>query len=365
MIENNETTTETPVVDVDAIVTEITSDVNVVSENKGSNGDAPATETNDEPKETSVEAEDSSPGIVNLRNHVKELEDDINNVYKPANELVEEYGGIEGVKEALSLYDPLTISDEVESSKQFLDNLWTLTGGTKYSAIIEQIFQDHGEQYLAKLGLNKSQVEAPSYEFEKDLDPEDPVQKALNEMREQIAKLQANNSSPTPVIDKKELEQQAQERANKYIVDRYAPVEKATAALDFGEDSEFYREAVKSTVEKLFEKDEESVKKFIEAGNMVRKGEEKLARRLIGEVDKKIAELTQLAIDKFSSKLKTASTEVKQKLENNDLPKAEALPAEPARTTVAAAAPSGKAFDPNEMTAKLRLLESQGRFGNK
>jgi len=78
--------------------------------------------------ETIVEDEKSeSVGLTNLRNHAESLESDINNLYKPVYSFVDEYGGLEAVKNGLGLFDALQEYNPEDAANKFLETTWNIS----------------------------------------------------------------------------------------------------------------------------------------------------------------------------------------------------------------------------------------------
>lgn len=360
------TTTEEPIVSQSAGESQ---DDKTSIETKGStSGEAPAPDTVKTEETKDDEKVDDSPGIVNLRNHVKDLEKDISDLYKPTYEAVEKRGGLDVVSEGLTLWDALQEPDDGESAKQFLDNLYQISD-LKYSAIVNKVFEDHGQQYLQLHGPKPEEgTKAFEWEWEKSLDEDDPVKQAISEMKAQIAALSAEKTTTVQTQSQHNLEEiKAMEdaRETKYLNDRYEPLKVALDALDLGEDSDFYKTAIQASVERMFISNEDLVGKFNAAKELARKGQEKFAVGKIAEVDKAIRELTQTAISKITSTKQASVASVKTKIEenSNSLPKADNLPSTvSARETISPDNSDGKAFDRNAQLMKLRQLEATGRL---
>lgn len=351
--------------ELDDIVAQPTESSQADIEPEGSTvGEAPAPDT--APKEEKeAEVVDESPGIVNLRNHVKELESDINTVYKPSHELIEKFGGMDLVSEGLGLLGALQEPDETSAAEKFLDNLYLLSN-SKYQSIVQKVFQDHGEMYVSSLNAGKSVPAEKGFEWEGELDPDDPVKMALNELRQELAQLKQEKTVTVQTQTNEEIQAAAQAREASFLDARYAPLKASLEALDLGEDTDFYRSAISATVERMFTSNSELMKKFEDARTLAIKGEEKFAVAKISEIDKSIRELTQKAIDKVLGSKVASVGEVKTKIEENSktLAKADQVAAAAAaRTTPDGSEDTNKAFDPNSQQARLKQMIAEGRFG--
>ncbi len=205
--------------------------------------DTAQAETEAEPKE--------SIGLANLRSHAEALESDINTIYKPVASFVEDYGGLDAVKSGLGLYDALQEYEPEQAATKFLDKTYELSP-ERYSAIVQRVFADHGQEFLAKNGATKTKEESPEFDW-KELAEEDPVKALIAQLQEQI---DAQSKELEAVKGQKQQDTaQAEEEArlNEFFANRYKPLEESLKSIDLGENSQKIKDAIRHTVEGYIE----------------------------------------------------------------------------------------------------------------
>lgn len=344
------------------IVTQDNQDSQVSTPEIEKEGSKEAAPTSDSEKQDD-KTEESSEGFANLRNHVKELESDINNQYKPWFEEAEKRGGVELAKEGLGFLDPLMLDDDNASAEKFLDHLYNLSD-TKYSAIVTRVLNDHGPQWLKQQGIVQDQNTIAESDFEKELDPNDPIKQVIADLRDRLNELENKGAAKEQSQTNEQIEAQAQARGEQFMSERYEPIRAALDALNLGEDTELYKQSIQATVERLFTSDQEAYGKFQTAYNMAIKGQGKLAAGHIAEVDRKLKELTAKAIQIVTGGITKAPAAVKETIaeKKTTLPKADSLGVATAARETGVPSDSAKAFDKDSMHAKLKELEAAGRF---
>ena len=316
--------------------------------------DTAQAETEAEPKE--------SIGLANLRSHAEALESDINTLYKPVASFVEDYGGLDAVKSGLGLYDALQEYEPDQAASKFLDKTYELSP-ERYSAIVQRVFTDHGQEFLAKNGATQTKQESPEFDW-KELAEEDPVKALIAQLQEQIE----NQGKELEAVKGQKQQDTAQAevdaRLNDFFANRYKPLEESLKSIDLGENSQKIKDAIRHTVEGYIESDTEAMRLFNEAAEMVREGAGALATRRIAEFDKKASQYIQDAVAMFTARSQNESTLIKDRLNNSNLPKAAATaaPAASAARSVPNVETSSAAFDEGSMLAKLRQLEASGRL---
>lgn len=314
--------------------------------------DTAQAEAEAEPKE--------SIGLANLRTHAESLESDINTIYKPIASFVDEYGGLDAVKSGLGLYDALLEYDPDEAASKFLDKTYELDAG-RYSAIVQRIFKDHGQEFLDK----NSSVSQEGTEFNwQELEEADPAKTLIATLQQQLAEKEQELLSAKGQKQQEAVEAEKETRLNEFFANRYKPLEESLKSLDFGEQSQKVKDAIRHTVEGYIENDTEAMRLFNEAAEMVRDGSGALATKRISDFDKKASQYIKDAVEMFTARAQAESVQIKDKLTNLNLPKAaaQAAPAASAARTVPQSDTPSKAFDESAMVARLRQLEASGRL---
>lgn len=310
-----------------------------------------------------TETPKDSVGLVNLRNHAEALEADINNVYKPATQVVEKFGGIEAVEDGMSLYSALQEYEADKAATSFLDKVYELSP-ERYNAVVQNIFQTHGDDFLkfrGIVGVPTSETPKESFDW-KELDEQDPVRSLIEGLQSQLEAAQQKLNSTQGQREQEAIEAEKEARVNEFLKNRYEPLEKALSGLNFGEDTQAYRNDIRRAVEGAIEEDQRLMQIFQEAAEMVRDGNGKLAASRITEFDKASANYINQVIQRHISRYSSDSAALKSKIENSNLPRAtEPSPAAPARA-VPVMTESARAFDDDTMLARLRNLEASGRL---
>ena len=308
--------------------------------------------------ETIVEDEKSeSVGLTNLRNHAESLESDINNLYKPVYSFVDEYGGLEAVKNGLGLFDALQEYNPEDAANKFLETTWNISP-ERYSAVVKQVFKDHGKEFL------ETQSGKGTQDFDwKELDENDPVKSLIDSLQTQLEERDRQIAEFKAGQESKAAQAAEETRLNEFFTNRYKPLNEALSKLDFGDQTPNIKTAIQHTVEGFIESDEEAMRLFNEAAEMVREGNGSLATRRIAEFDRKSAEYIAKAIGMFSAAKANAAEEIKQKIENTELPRAAAATASATPVRATPTLDDSKPFDEAAQLAKLRQLEASGRFG--
>lgn len=310
--------------------------------------------------------EDTTPkdsiGLANLRSHAESLEADINNIYKPVLGTVEKFGGIDAVEDGMALYSSLQEYEADKAAASFLDKVYELSP-ERYNAVVANIFETHGDAFLKYKGVGETSEEGEKGKFDwKDLDEQDPVRELIENLQQQVEGLRNELDRNNGQKQQDTVEAEKESRLQEFFKNRYDPLEKSLSSLNFGDDTKVYRDDIRRSVEGAIEEDPHLMKIFNEAAVMVRDGNGKLAASRITEFDRKASEIISQVIQRHTSRYATETAAIKNKIENNNLPKAtEAAPAAPVRA-VPVMEQGAKAFDDNTLMARLRALEASGRL---
>lgn len=317
-----------------------------------------------EPPASLTPGEEGGEGVAHLRGRLEEAHRDIAEKYKPLEAratplltLADRYGGEEGLRRGLSLYDALTGDGDPEAAaEKLLDQLYEAGGDKRYMETARAFIRSHPREMLALLrgehpellaqsapdtgrATAPAATPATSALTEDDFDTPEQYQAyrgALDEKERLAAELaarEAREAQSRQVVTESAIQEQLQQ----YETERFAVIDRTLAASGItGDEADFLRWKITQQFNAS-----PDVQEFQIAAAQIRNGEKHLADGRARWIDQQLAALTVAS------------------LSGRTPPAAAAPPVPPSRPpgTTAPVVPAAATRTPVSLTNRKALME--------